>query len=171
VKKSALISQCGKYRYSLTRDWYEGDGEVVFVLLNPSTADHYQDDPTVRRCIGFAKSWGKSSLKIVNLFAFRSVQPTALLQCEDAIGPENDHHIVAACRKAVTTGTEKNSPSIICAWGNHGKLFDRSTQTRKLLVGLNPSCFGLTAKKQPRHPLYLSATTTVEPMPTATFEV
>jgi hypothetical protein len=162
--KSAIISPCGQYRYALTRDWQNGDGEVVFILLNPSTADDSQDDPTVRRCIGFAKSWGKSSLKIVNLFAFRSTKPDALLRCENAIGPENDHHIVSACRTAETIGAMPNTPAIICAWGNHGGLMERSTHIRKLLIDLNPSCFGLTAKKQPRHPLYLSALAKVEPL-------
>src|SRR5262245_19133112 len=92
--KEALISPCGLYRYWLTRTWDNSLRRVCWVMLNPSTADAEQDDPTIRRCVGFARSWGAGGIIVVNLFAFRASDPKALLRAADPVGPDNDGHIL-----------------------------------------------------------------------------
>src|SRR5262249_14212908 len=97
VRRAAVISDCGRYRYSLTRRWGDAaEPRALFVMLNPSTADAEQDDPTIRRCIGFAKAWGMGSLEVVNLYALRATDPAALLSAPDPIGPKNDTMITSA---------------------------------------------------------------------------
>ncbi|MCL6576102.1 DUF1643 domain-containing protein [Kyrpidia sp.] len=88
----------GPYRYSLTREWDASKPRVVFIMLNPSTADDDQDDNSVKRCIGFAKKWGFGSLEVVNLFAYRTPNPEKLSQVEDPVGMENREHIGCACK-------------------------------------------------------------------------
>jgi len=152
---SAIISADQKYRYRLIRDLgMMGDGTCCFVMLNPSTADATQDDPTIRRCIGFARSFGCARLEVVNLFAFRSTDPDALYAMSKgmAIGPENDQHIAEACNA---------SRIVVCAWGNHGKLFGRADEVLKLIraqQGAAPMALKINVKsRQPAHPLYLKA--------------
>src|SRR5690606_18576726 len=92
---TARFSPCGQYRYLLTRPipapfWKPDAGEAVFVMLNPSTADASEDDPTIRRCIGFAKEWGCTGLTVANLYALRSTDPKGLWKHRDPVGPEND---------------------------------------------------------------------------------
>jgi len=87
---SAVISGDGKYRYFLARRWGSTGKTVAFIGLNPSTADATLDDPTIRRCVGFAKFWGGSALHMVNLFALRSPTPASLRVASDPIGPQND---------------------------------------------------------------------------------
>lgn len=149
---SAVISDCGKYRYHLSRPLgIMGSGTCTFVMLNPSTADAMLDDPTIRRCIGYAKALGCDSLQVVNLFAYRSTSPDVLtgMSRDMAVGPENDRYIVQACALAAY---------VICAWGNHGTLFGRADEVLKLLRerGVSPSALKINGKSgQPAHPLYL----------------
>lgn len=149
---SAVLSACGKYRYRLDREFddFTGEGRVTFVMLNPSTADATQDDPTIRRCKGYARAWGAARLSVVNLFAFRSTDPDALygMSRADAIGPENDQHILEACQQ---------SKLVVCAWGNHGTLHDRAREVLKLIGTVQtPVALKINAKSgQPAHPLYL----------------
>ena len=150
---SAILSADGKYRYRLTRDFgMVGVDTCCFIMLNPSTADAIQDDPTIRRCIGYAKALGCGELTVVNLFAYRSTDPEALyaLSKDVAIGPENDRHIAEACNA---------SHIIICAWGNHGQHMGRANDVLKLIraqQGARPMALKINAKSgQPAHPLYL----------------
>ena len=151
---SAVISECGKYRYRLIRDLgMMGDGACVFVMLNPSTADAMNDDPTIRRCIGYARTLGHARLEVVNLFAYRSTNPDALyaMSRDMAVGPENDQHILEACKGART---------VICAWGNHGSQFGRASEVLPMLKvnGVRPMALKVNAKSgQPAHPLYLKS--------------
>ena len=150
--RSAEISECGTYRYSLRRQWAEGY-QVLFVMLNPSTADALAGDPTIRRCVGFAKSWGFSQLAVANLFALRSTDPHVLMRCGDIdpVGPRNDEAII---------GLAEESTMIVAAWGNHGIFLGRSKEVRRILGAT--SCLyhlGLTKSGQPRHPLYLPGDT------------
>lgn len=151
---SAIISDCGKYRYHLHRHiGMGGRGSCVFVMLNPSTADALMDDPTIRRCIGYAKAFDCDSLEVVNLFAYRSTDPGVLaaMSRDTAIGPENDQHIFKACALAV---------HVICAWGNHGELFGRGAEVLKMLRarGVLPKALKINGKSgAPAHPLYLKA--------------
>lgn len=149
MTSSAVLSDCGTYRYALARTWRVGAGrQVCWVMLNPSTADAEQDDPTIRRCIGFSKAWGFGSLIVVNLFALRSTDPKALHAHVDPVGPDNDAHIAVAAA---------TSDRIVCAWGAGGVLANRGLRVLDVLAPLQPAHLGLTKGNQPRHPLYARA--------------
>lgn len=144
VRSSAKLSSCGQYRYALTRSWDASGPIVMFVGLNPSTADARIDDPTVRRCIAFARRWGFGKLLLTNLFALRSTDPSALIRAADPVGPENDDWIAKASQTADMT---------VVAWGVHGCLLERD---REVLAQLgDPHCLGTTKSGAPRHPLYM----------------
>jgi hypothetical protein len=145
---SAYLSECGRYRYSLTRDVapLTGEGTCTFVMLNPSSADAEKDDPTVRRCIRFARDWGYARLTVVNLYAFRATDPRALKTATDPVGPENDHVL------SVVFGA---SDRIVAAWGCHA-----APERVAEVMGwpIRPRiCLGLTKDGAPRHPLYVRA--------------
>lgn len=146
MKSGADISECGLYRYRLWRRWKRGDS-VLWIMLNPSTADAEQDDPTIRRCISFAESWGCGGIEVVNLFALRATDPKELKAAEDPIGPQNDDILLSRA--------EAKHRYVIAAWGAHGKLFEREKQVVELLAGMDLYCLGLTKAGYPRHPLYL----------------
>lgn len=148
TKSSAVISECGAYRYRLERQWDGDKPKVAFLMLNPSTADAIQDDPTIRRCIGFAKSWGFGGVIVGNLFALRSTDPKALYNHPDPIGPDNDQHILAIA---------KSSRKIVCAWGAHGSLHNRGREVAERLEFFDLVPLKVTADGQPGHPLYLAA--------------
>lgn len=144
---SAVLSPCGRYRYSLTRTFFTGRGRVLFVMLNPSTADAETDDPTIRRCIGFARKWGFQRLDVANLFAWRATDPQELRRAIDPVGPENDRRLMmlSSCADAV-----------IAAWGAQGSYRNRATEVLGLLEG-TVEHLGLTRQGHPKHPLYLRA--------------
>ena len=147
----ALYSDCETYRYALTRIWARDVAPVLFVMLNPSTADESQNDPTVRRAIGYALERGFGSIEIVNAFALRSTDPKGLKRAletgVDPIGPRNDEAIRRAAARAET---------VVAAWGTHATLLERDRAVRRLLAS-HDRCvaLGLTASGLPRHPLYL----------------
>lgn len=144
----ALFSERRRYRYFLSRE-FGGDSTCLFIMLNPSTADAEWDDPTIRRCIGFASREGFGRLEIVNLFGFRSSSPSVLMATEDPVGDGNDRQILAALERA---------DLVVVAWGNNAD-FDsgRIEFVREAIErsGKPVKCFGLTSKGQPKHPLYL----------------
>jgi hypothetical protein len=145
---STRFSTCGKFRYLLTRE-FGGDSTCLFVMLNPSTADATQDDPTIRRCISFAKREGFGRLEVVNLYAFRSTLPSILFAATDPVGADNDDEIRQALSQA---------DLVIAAWGNHGDFDPRRVETVRGMIkasGKPVKCLGLTALGQPKHPLYL----------------
>ncbi len=125
-------------------------------MLNPSKADEERNDPTISRCIGFAREWGFGILEVVNLFALMSTDPTALLKAKDPIGPDNDAVIRAALEVADT---------VVLAWGNHA--LDHKQRavavTEMARDAAQPYCLGLTLRGAPRHPLRLPRTTTPVP--------
>jgi hypothetical protein len=145
---AAMMSVCLKYRYSLVRLWEDGGNIVNFVMLNPSTADATEDDPTIRRCVGFAKAWGHAGLVVTNLFALRSTDPNALKRSADPIGPDND---------AVVLSTAIGSAAVVCAWGVNGSLYGRDKIVSEMLrrSGVATKCLRLTKDGAPCHPLYL----------------
>ncbi len=154
---SASFDPTGRYRYRLDREIRVSGLRVTFILLNPSTADAFKDDPTVRRCVAFAWDWMKADTTIVNLFALRATDPKALFLSLDPIGPENDRLIASAAA---------GSDRVVAAWGNHGKLRGRGDAVLSMLqrFGVRPQCFGLTKELQPRHPLYLPTKARLIPM-------
>lgn len=133
----------GEYRYWLTRQW--GDGpKACWIMLNPSTADAEQDDPTIRRCISFSKRWGCGSLVVVNLFARRCTRPVHLKDPGDPVGPENRRVIADAMTDAGV---------VVAAWGAHPMAQEPAGG---LLASSRPLyCLGKTKDGAPRHPLYV----------------
>jgi len=121
-------------------------------MLNPSTADAFQLDPTNRRCVGFAQAWGYGALVTTNIFAFRSTNPAGLRTTNDAVGPENDEVIVNAAQ---------NADLVIAAWGTHGELQNRGNAVREMLgeAGVELHALKLTKAGHPGHPLYVAADT------------
>lgn len=97
---SASLSKCRRYRYELRREWDANGKSCVFIGLNPSSADESRDDPTIRRCIKFAKTWGYGCLEMVNLFAYRSTDPAFQLHVHDPVGKANDKSLVRVCNSA-----------------------------------------------------------------------
>lgn len=149
--KGAYISKDGKYRYTLWRDWRkEGESTkaVAFIGLNPSTADADKDDPTIRRCIGFAKTWGFNKLIMVNLFAYRATNPKDMMEADDPEGSENS---------SVVRGVADIVDLTVAAWGAHGSHNDMDALYFSLLR--DPHHLGLTKSGAPRHPLYLKLDT------------
>lgn len=150
VVRSAVLSSCGFYRYQLLRVWNGGLPLCNFVLLNPSTADAQQDDPTVIRCMQRARLTGFGGVVLTNLYALRSTDPRALRSHEDPVGRECDAHLHDA---AVA------SAMVICGWGVHGDQGRPGRVSRALdslrNAGAELHVLKLTADGHPSHPLYL----------------
>jgi len=149
TKKGGVLSECQTYRYRLWRIWDEVKPKVMFIMLNPSTADADIDDPTIRRCIGFAKSWGFGGLYVGNLFAYRSTQPNGLLEPDDAVGIDNNYHLQEM---------SKECEIAICAWGNSPILSKIKPKHEPLkYVGIPLHYIELSKNGTPKHPLYLKS--------------
>lgn len=160
MHSDAVLSPCRTYRYTLWRSWLGGSGHVMFVGLNPSTADEKLDDPTIRRCMGFAQTWGYAGLCMTNLFAYRATDPADMFAHAqaggDVIGPENDEWLRdAAGRTSV----------VVAAWGAHGDFLHRAAAVQKLLLP-KLHYLRLTKGGHPGHPLYLPKTLTPVAYPT-----
>ena len=155
-RSTARFDPARRYRYTLLRVWDAALPRLCCCMLNPSTADIDQDDPTVARCGRFARAWGCGSLEVVNIFALRATDPRKLYKAADPIGPENDAAILAAARRA---------DIFLAAWGNHGALLDRGQRvlTRLLARDIAPHCLAITKQGQPKHPLYTRSNS--RPMP------
>lgn len=150
----AVLSECERYRYTLTREWDGGIPPLTFIMLNPSTADATLDDPTIRRCIGFARSRGFGGLRVLNLFAFRATDPAHMKAEADPVGVDNDMHL----RAALDTAKNANAP-VIAAWGVNGIHNGRAAEVRELALqcAVTLICLGTTKDGCPRHPLYVPA--------------
>lgn len=155
--KGAVISTDKVYRYRLWRIWDDTKDKVLFIMLNPSTADYDVDDPTIRRCVGFAKSWGFGGVYVGNITAFRSTDPKKLNQDSFATGTENLLHIMDMVKDCTT---------VVCAWGN-GPVLKKLTKGSGIAVERACGVFILKQKGKricvidrakdgtPKHPLYL----------------
>lgn len=149
ARRGAILSSCGKYRYHLWRDFDGGKGLVTFIMLNPSTADAYIDDPTIRKCSYYAQAWGFGRLGVVNLFSYRATDPKELLRVEAPIGPDTRQQIQLAAHA---------SDMVVCAWGRlHKTLAARQVDVLRLLEHRAGGvyCLGLNNDGSPKHPLYL----------------
>jgi hypothetical protein len=153
---TATFDAYRRYRFRLSRVWDAAGPRVNFVMLNPSTADAFGVDPTVRRCLGFAQRWGAGALEVTNCFAFRSTDPSALRCADDPVGHCNDDTIVAAATRA---------DIVVAAWGVHAVLGRRDVAVRMLLAGagVELQVLAFTKDGHPRHPLYLPAATDPQP--------
>lgn len=144
----ATLSDCGRYRYRLDRQLGGDGGECCFIMLNPSTADAEQDDPTIRRCKFFAKREGCSRLVVVNVFALRATDPSELFDAADPVGPDNIAHLDVAVHHA---------DLVVVAWGAHKATNACMAMTFPWLLATSMAvyCLGRTKSGAPRHPLYI----------------
>ncbi len=163
----AIFSECEKYRYALWRQWDLFEPEPVFMAfigLNPSTADEHEDDPTIRRCIGFAKREGYQGLYMLNLFAYRATDPRVMLAADDPTGGADNDSIIGDC--------VENSGKAVACWGCEGAFQRRDlcvARQRRLwgakseLLGDILWALGTTKEGHPRHPLYLRSDAPLQP--------
>lgn len=143
--RTATFSRSRIYRYELWRRWSQGTRYVNFICLNPSTADESTDDPTVRKCVKFARTWGYDALCITNLFAYRVTDRSVIKQVADPVGLGNDRHILSVASKAAL---------VVCAWSTDGAFMGRGSIVRRMIARFDPHYLRLT-REQPWHPLYL----------------
>lgn len=153
----AVISACERYRYRLWRHWDRARPYCNFVMLNPSTADGTEDDPTIRRCIALAQRWGYGGLEVCNLFAYRATRPAVLRAVDDPVGPDND---------ATITKIARGAEMVVCAWGNQGAYRDRSRTVLWMFFqsAIRAHYLRLNRSGEPRHPLYLEGALTPIPL-------
>jgi len=148
--RGAVLSNCETYRYRLWREWDTEKPTLAWIMLNPSTADETEDDPTLRRCIGYAENWGYGGVEVGNVFALRATEPSELLRDAEPIGSKNDAHLrQIACE----------ADRVIVAWGqsyNRGTGKARKTYTAGLLLDEVSDLWALGTTKEgcPVHPLY-----------------
>ena len=146
MKNTAKLSNCRRYRYALWRTWDDSKPYVLFVGLNPSTADETSDDPTLTRCVNYAKAWGYGGVCMANLFAFRATEPLDMKASKDPIGTENNEWLKKLADEVAI---------VVAAWGNDGSYLGRSIQVKNLIP--NMYCLKLNKTGEPAHPLYLAA--------------
>ena len=146
------------YRYALYRIWDNHKPKIMFVGLNPSTADESVDDPTIRRCVRYAADWGYGKMVMTNLFAFRATAPKVMMAHRAPICPEGEPRQNDIWLQRLAQGADL----IIAAWGNHGGHMNRDLTVLPFLP--NVMCLGLTNRGKPKHPLYLRLTTQPQKM-------
>ena len=158
--RQTTLSACRKYRYTLWRDWdmdlltgcaddaKDLESYAMFIGLNPSTADEDKDDPTIRKCIGFARRWGFAGLCMTNLFAWRATQPKDMKRSENPCGGDNQHHLLQCASDAGI---------IIAAWGKNGTFRNQDLTVTQWLrsIGVNLHCLRTNLDGSPEHPLYV----------------
>ena len=144
MKTDAILSKDRKYRYVLSRIWDETKPTVMIIGLNPSTADETENDPTIIRCIDFAKFWGYGGVYMLNLFGFRATKPKDMFNADEPIGQDNDKYIEEY---------SKICDKVICAWGNDGNHKNRSKEILSKIE--NTYYLKLNQTGEPAHPLYL----------------
>ncbi|TQE33211.1 DUF1643 domain-containing protein [Streptomyces ipomoeae] len=156
IRSAAVLNREGSHRYLLSRIWDPKRPPLGFLMLNPSVADAHTDDPTIGRCLSFARREKAGGLLVVNLFAARSTDPKALAKLPDPVGEFNDsfiRHGVGECE------------TVVVAWGVHGRLNGRGRQVADRLwdQGIALRCLGVTQSGEPKHPLYLDKKTPLVP--------
>lgn len=144
----AKFSKCRRWRYLLWRCWDPAKPVANFLMLNPSTADEFQLDPSCTRARNYAERWGYGSLIVTNVFGWRSTDPAALKAVKDPVGRGNNAAIVQAAREA---------DLVVCAWGNHALHLERAQKVVELLRGVPLHFLRMNGGGQPAHPLYLPA--------------
>lgn len=142
----AAFSDCGQYRYLLWRTLSGGTGTILFIGLNPSTADASTNDPTIRRMIGFAQGWGHARLLVANVYAYRATRPVDLFEADAPVGPDNSAWLLAAGSVA---------DRIVCCWGNQGHSKARDYPSFRQATDLQ--CLAINDTGAPAHPLYQPA--------------
>lgn len=160
ASSGAVFSDCRRYRYALWREWggpgarnERGVPQMVVIGLNPSTADETEDDPTIRRCIGFAKREGWGKLVMLNLFAFRATDPKAMFAATDPVGQFINDTVIQMY------ASDPNTARVIAAWGKHGTP-ERVSEVCSFFRTIY--CLGRNKDGSPKHPLYLPASASLE---------
>lgn len=148
----ATFSPDRVYRYALWRHWQRNGRVLNWLMLNPSTADEVTLDPTITRCVGFARAWGYGGIVVTNLFGLRSTDPRALRSVADPVGAENNQWIAHYARRAT---------DVVAAWGNHGTYQNRAGRVIAMFQqsGVALQCLGVNHNGQPKHPLYIAGDT------------
>lgn len=173
---SAHFSDDRKHRYLLFRIWDNTRPLLVWAMLNPSTADETNNDPTITRCITFSRRWGYGGIVVWNIFALRSTDPKALYKATDPVGKHNKSTLQSArciCSDSIfnykqsDTGHKRDDilvPTIVCAWGNHGDFMGQGETALEWMLDLKfkTTCLGQTKNGNPKHPLYIHGNTTLE---------
>lgn len=152
MKVNAKFSTCGQYRYTWWRTWDEAKPYAMIIGLNPTVADDVTANPTLVRCIRFAKAWGYGGVCVVNLFAYLAATPSDLMKAPEPIGKENDEWLMKLAQSAGV---------VVAAWGNSGGFMNRSDKVKKKIKNLH--CLKVNQSGEPAHPLYLKAD--LMPMP------
>jgi hypothetical protein len=159
-ERGAHVSDCGAYRYRLWREWDRSRPTLAFLMLNPSTADHLTDDPTITRCLSRAVAGKYGRLEVANLFPLRATDPAELLTHADPLGPVR----TADC--AVMDAIDRAS-MVICAWGAHPGATARAAEVMRIirLCGMRNKLYhlGLNKDGSPKHPLYIAVSTRIKP--------
>jgi hypothetical protein len=164
MTSAAYVSECGKYRYVLSRVWHDELPPLLFIMLNPSTADAHADDPTIRRCVGFARRNDFGGIHVVNLFAYRATDPRVLstLGRDFVVGPDNDRIIDVFVRE-----TLQKHGAVVAAWGAHAR--SRPSRVAEVLEIVERHdavvhCLRQLSDGTPAHPLMLPYSCTVKPL-------
>jgi hypothetical protein len=147
----ARFSACRRWRYLLWRGWDERKPWANFLMLNPSTADEFQLDPSCTRARNYAERWGFGGVVITNIFAWRATDPEQMKAARDPVGRANDRAILRAAREVSI---------VVCAWGNHGLHRDRAHSVTEMLkeARVKLHVLRMNGCGQPAHPLYLPGT-------------
>jgi len=159
MKKDARFSPDRTYRYALWRIWNETLPKVMFIGLNPSAANENKDDPTIKRCIEFSKSWGYGGLVVGNLFAYVSQNPNEMMRFSEPVGLENNQWLLKLAEEAEL---------VVAAWGDDGAFRNRGSEVRRLIPDLH--CLKLNKSGEPSHPLYLLSDLKPKPLTTANYD-
>jgi hypothetical protein len=149
TEAGAVFSPCRRWRYLLWRCWDPRKPAANFLMLNPSTADEFQLDPSCTRARNYAERWGFGAVVITNIFGWRATDPGKMKTVKDPVGPGNDPAILKAAKAAKL---------VVCAWGNHGEHLGRGEEVRRLLGRLPLHALRLNSGGHPAHPLYLPST-------------
>jgi hypothetical protein len=150
------------YRFDLKRVWNPFGPIVNFIMLNPSTADAFEDDPTIRRCVGFAKSWGHGGIVVTNLYAWRATNPKVI---RDMIRIGDERTAIGHNNASFILQHAKESQLVVAAWGAHARIRGKGILIELQARGIFPSALRLTAAGEPCHPLYLPGDLVVQPIP------
>lgn len=160
MKRTAEISKCGTHRWTLSREWDSAKGTVCWIMLNPSTADASNDDPTLKRCIHFTRLWGYGRLDVVNLFPFRSSKPEECQRWADW-EPSQDwwvRDVIYYQNMPIVVERAKAADLVVAAWGNKPWATSLAEQiVQEIQEDAEPYpdiyCLGTTSNGQPKHPM------------------
>lgn len=158
LERDAVFSECGRYRYLLRRTWDHGKPRALFVMLNPSTANAKDDDPTIRSCVRLMRALGYGSIEVVNLFGLITPDPSELFKSDAPIGPNNERAVHAAIVRCDV---------VIFAWGAFPAAERKSQFFREWVKAYRPAvyCLGKTKSGAPKHPLYIKSGTSLQVYP------